>query len=176
MLGSSLKCWSHAHVISLFHLTFSLLMFHPCLLLLFLDGHFETTLDCYLDDLTDVSVHTILPNFPDLKALVKRTPHEDEQSGYLAKSVPNTRTAGRKRSCPQRCGARADIQSTCDKDTGCQGRDAQQVENIGNIQLGPSTVKPKDEVIYKARKEGRIVHCGHLQNTKWKDEKFSSLL
>ena len=47
---------------------------------------------------TDVSVHTILPNFPDLKGLVKRTPHEDEQSGYLTKSVANTRTASRKRS------------------------------------------------------------------------------
>ena len=37
------------------HLTFSLLMFHPSSLLLFLDGHFETTPD--LDDLTDISVH-----------------------------------------------------------------------------------------------------------------------
>ena len=54
-------------------------MVHPSsLLLLFLDGHY---------DLTDAPVHTFLPNFPDLKALVKRTPHEDEQFGYLAKSV-----------------------------------------------------------------------------------------
>ena len=37
--------------LSLCHLAFSLLMFHPSLLLLFLDGHFETTPD--LDDLTD---------------------------------------------------------------------------------------------------------------------------
>ena len=51
---------------SLCHLTFSLLMFHPSLLLLFLDGHFETNPD--LDDLTDVSVHDFLPNFPDLTA------------------------------------------------------------------------------------------------------------
>ena len=40
-------------------------MFHPSLLLLFLDRHFKTFPD--LDDLTDVSVHAILPNFPDLK-------------------------------------------------------------------------------------------------------------
>ena len=59
-------------------------MFHPSLLLLFLDGYFETFPD--LDDLTDVSVS----NFPDLKAQVKRTPLEDEEFGYLAKSVPNT--------------------------------------------------------------------------------------
>ena len=73
---------------SLCHLTFSLLMFHPSLLLLFLDGHFETFPD--FDDLTDVSVHAILPNFPDLKAQVKRTPHEDEESGYLADSARST--------------------------------------------------------------------------------------
>ena len=72
---------------SLCHLTFSLRMFHPSLLLLFLDGHFETFPD--LDDLTDVSVHAILPNFPDLKAQVKRTPHEDEEFGYLADSTPS---------------------------------------------------------------------------------------
>ena len=82
---------------SVYHLTFCLRMFHPSLLLLFLNGHFETTPDYDLDNLTDVSVHTILPDFPDLKALVKRTPHEDEQSGYLAKSVPNTGRATRKR-------------------------------------------------------------------------------
>ena len=51
---------------SLCHLTFSLLMFHPSLLLLFLEGHFETTPD--LDDLTDFDVHAILPNFPNLKS------------------------------------------------------------------------------------------------------------
>ena len=45
---------------SLCHLIFSLLVFHPFLLLLFLDGHFETTPDC---DLTDVSVHAIQRNF-----------------------------------------------------------------------------------------------------------------
>ena len=73
---------------SLCHLTFSLLMFHPSLLLLFIDGHFETFPD--LDDLTDVSVHAILPNFPDLKAQVKHTPHEDGEFGYLAKSDANT--------------------------------------------------------------------------------------
>ena len=33
----------------------------------------------------------LLPNFPDPKARVKRTLHEDEQFGHLAKSVPNTR-------------------------------------------------------------------------------------
>ena len=75
---------------SLCHLTFSLLVFHPSLLLLFLDGLFETTPDYDLDDLTDVSVHAILPNFPDLKAQVKRTPHEDEEFGYLATSALNT--------------------------------------------------------------------------------------
>ena len=57
----------------------------PCLL--FPDGHFETTPDC---DLTDFDVHDFLPNFPDLKAQVKRTPHEDELFGYLAKSALNT--------------------------------------------------------------------------------------
>ena len=72
-------------------LTFSLLMFHPSLLmssLLFLDGHFETTPDC---DLTDFDVHDFPQNFPDLKAQVKRTPNEDELSGYLAKSAFNRR-------------------------------------------------------------------------------------
>ena len=71
-------------------LTFSLLMFHPSLLLsslLFLDGHFETTPDY---DLIDFDVHDFPQNFPDLKAQVKRTPHEDELSGYLAKSALNT--------------------------------------------------------------------------------------
>ena len=66
-------------------LTFSLLMFHPFLLLsslLFLDGHFETTPDY---DLTDFDVQDLPQNFPDLEAQVKRTPHEDELSGYLAK-------------------------------------------------------------------------------------------
>ena len=70
---------------SLCHLTFSLLMFHASLLLLFLDGHFETFPD--LDDLADVSVHAILPVFSDLKAQVKRTPHEDEEFGHLADST-----------------------------------------------------------------------------------------
>ena len=65
-------------------------MFHPSLLLLFLDGHFETTPD--LDDLTDFDVHAILPNVPDLEAQVKRTPHEDELFCFLAKSDPNTLT------------------------------------------------------------------------------------
>ena len=46
-------------------------------------GHFET-------NLTDALVHTVLPNFPDPKTRVKRTLHEDEQFGYLAKSVSNT--------------------------------------------------------------------------------------
>ena len=46
-------------------------------------GHFDT-------NLTDALVHTILPNFPDPKARGKRTLHEDEQFGYLAKSVSNT--------------------------------------------------------------------------------------
>ena len=66
----------HAHVVSLLNLTISLLTFHPSSL----HGHFET-------NLTDAPVHTILPNFADLKARVKRTPHEDKQSGCLAKSV-----------------------------------------------------------------------------------------
>ena len=61
---------------------------HPSLLLMFLDSHFETFPD--LDDLTDVSVHAILPNFTDLKAKVKRTPHEDEEFGYLADSTHST--------------------------------------------------------------------------------------
>ena len=63
---------------SLCHLTFSLLMFHPSLLLLFLDGHFETTPD---HDLTDFDVHDFLPNFPDLNELF----------GHLAKSSLKTR-------------------------------------------------------------------------------------
>ena len=71
---------------SLCHLTFSLLEFHPSLLLLFLDCHFETSPD---HDLTDFDVHDFLPNFPDLKAQVKRTPHEDELFGYRAKSALN---------------------------------------------------------------------------------------
>ena len=62
-------------------------MFHPSLLLLFLDGHFEATPDYAL---TDLDVHDFLPNFPDLKTQVKRTPPEDELFGYLAKSVRNT--------------------------------------------------------------------------------------
>ena len=73
---------------SLCHLTFSFLMLHPSLLLLFFDGHFETTPDLY--DLTDFDVHDFLPNFPELKAQVKRTPHEVEEFGYLALSVPYT--------------------------------------------------------------------------------------
>ena len=36
---------------SLFHFAFSLLMFRPFLVLLFFDGHFETTPDCDFDDL-----------------------------------------------------------------------------------------------------------------------------
>ena len=51
--------------------------------LLFLHGHFET-------NLTDALIHPFLPNFPDLKAQVKRTPHEDELFGYLAKFLPPT--------------------------------------------------------------------------------------
>ena len=51
------------------------------------DGHFETTADY---DLTDFDVHDFLPNFPDLKAQVKRTPPEDELFGYLAKFLPHT--------------------------------------------------------------------------------------
>ena len=69
------------------------LMFHPSLLLsslLFPDGHFETSPDYDLDDLTDFDVHDFLPNFPDLKAQVKRTPPVDELFGYLAKSALNT--------------------------------------------------------------------------------------
>ena len=38
-------------------------MFYPSVLLLFFDGHFETFPD--LGDLTDTSVHAILPSFPD---------------------------------------------------------------------------------------------------------------
>ena len=60
-------------------------MSHPSLLLLCLDGHFETTPDY------DFDVHDILPNFPDVKAQVKRTPREDELFfGYLAKFLPPT--------------------------------------------------------------------------------------
>ena len=62
-------------------------MFHRSLLLLFLDGHSETTPDY---DLTDFDVHDSLPNFPDLKAQVKRTSHDHELFGYLAKSALNT--------------------------------------------------------------------------------------
>ena len=57
---------------------------------MFLDGHFETTLGYDLDDFTDDPVHTFLPNFPDLKAQVNRTPHEDEHFSYLAKSAFST--------------------------------------------------------------------------------------
>ena len=62
-------------------------MFHPSLLLLFLDGHFETIPDC---DFVDFDAHDFISNFPDLKAQVKRTPPEDELFGYLAKSVTKT--------------------------------------------------------------------------------------
>ena len=51
------------------------LMIH--LSLLFLDGHLETNPDY---DFTDSDIHEILPNFPDPKARVKRTLHEDEPS------------------------------------------------------------------------------------------------
>ena len=48
--------------------------------LLFLHGHFET--------ITDALIHTILPNFPELKSAGQAHPmHEGEQFGYLAKSV-----------------------------------------------------------------------------------------
>ena len=89
-------CVLHTHVSrvsavrmssSLCHLTFSLFMFHPSLLLLFLNGHFETNPDY---DLIDFDVHDFLPNFPDLKAQVKRTPPENELLGYLAKAALNT--------------------------------------------------------------------------------------
>ena len=69
---------------SLCHLTFSILMFYPSLLLLFFDGHFETIPD--IDVLIDVSVHTILPNFPDLNVQFKRIPRSGE--GVSASSNP----------------------------------------------------------------------------------------
>ena len=62
-------------------------MFHPSLLLLFLDGHFQTTPHY---DLTDFDIHDFLPNSHHLKAKVKRTPPEDELFGYLAKFLPPT--------------------------------------------------------------------------------------
>ena len=77
---------------SVCHLTFSFLMFHPSLLLLFLDGHFETIPDY---DLIDFDVHDFLPNFPDPEAQVNHTPHKHEQSGYLAKSALNTEPEGK---------------------------------------------------------------------------------
>ena len=54
----------------------------------FFDGHFETIF--WLCFFADFDVHDFLLNFPDLKAQVKRTPHEDELFGYLAKSALNT--------------------------------------------------------------------------------------
>ena len=48
------------------------------------ESHFEITPDFHLTD-----VHDFLPNFPDLKTQVKRTPLEDEEFGYLA-SPPST--------------------------------------------------------------------------------------
>ena len=60
---------------SLFHLALSIPMIHPSLLLLFFHGLFETT---FLTLTSTPSCRT----FPDVKAQVKRTPHEDEQSGY----------------------------------------------------------------------------------------------
>ena len=69
--------------------------------LLFLDGHFETTPDY---DLTDFDVHDFLPNFANLKAEVKRTPHEDEEFGYLADSTHCTDGRGRLHSpCAIKC-------------------------------------------------------------------------
>ena len=113
MVQARKKCWSHAHVVLL-----SFLMFHPSLLLsflLFLDGHFETTPDY---DLTDFDVHDFLPNFPDLNAQVKRTPHEDELCGYLARSAVNT-------------GTRAHLRRRCDFSTQCHARNCG-----GRLKLG----------------------------------------
>ena len=75
-VSCSAQC-RHLSVISLF--LFSCVT-RPLLLssLLFLDGHFETTPDY---DLADFDVQDFLPNFPDLKAQFKRTPHEDEKFG-----------------------------------------------------------------------------------------------
>ena len=55
---------------------------------------------------SDDPIHTFLPNFPDLKALVKRTPPKDELFGYLAKFLPLTnfgrsQTVHVPRSCAQ---------------------------------------------------------------------------
>ena len=61
-------------------LTFSLLIFH-----LFLQGHFET-------NLTDALIHTILPNFPDPKARVKRTLHMNEQVWLSGQVRPQHRS------------------------------------------------------------------------------------
>ena len=64
--GSRLQCACR-------HLSFisplSLLMFRPSLLLLFLDGHFETNPDY---DVTDFDIHDILPNFPRPKSATKK--------------------------------------------------------------------------------------------------------
>ena len=74
-------------------LTFSLLMFHPSLLMSFpcwfLDGSLRDRRPDY--DLTDLDVHDFPHNFPDPEARVKRTPHEDGLFGYLAKSAFNNR-------------------------------------------------------------------------------------
>ena len=79
--GHEKKCLTH--VVSL-HLAVSVLMFHTRLRLLFLHGHFET-------NLTDAPVRTVLPNFPDPKARVKRTSARATSSfGHLAKSVLHT--------------------------------------------------------------------------------------
>ena len=66
------------------HLAFSTLMILHPLSLLLLHGHFET-------NLTDDTVRTVLPNFPDPKSAGQahfRT--SDEKFGYLAKSDLNT--------------------------------------------------------------------------------------
>ena len=98
----SCACYTHAwlkgvcstHVV--ISLSSHLLLSHvsPVLApLLFLDGQLKTTPDC---DLIDIDVRVFLPNFPNLKAQVKRTPHEDEEFGFLAKSAQSVTIAKRR--------------------------------------------------------------------------------
>ena len=67
-------------------------MFRQSLLQLFLGGHFETPPDC---DLTDFDIHDFLPNFLDLNARVKRTPHDSSWPSPSSPQVMSTRSSTR---------------------------------------------------------------------------------
>ena len=86
--GSSVhKCWLHAHVVISLWLSFSRLMFHP--------SSFAVPPRSLWDHPHDVPVRTVLPNFPDLKAQVKRTPHVATWPSPSSSQVMNPRSSTR---------------------------------------------------------------------------------